>query len=116
MLARLARFAPQADRARSDQGWIRFGSGGTRFVLWEVSGDFTHSTGLAAFVDRAGNPVKPPGWPFTEKDLLSYVWNGAYLLAAQDQAGSHPRLYRDGNLVWSSDAANAVTFWPRHKR
>jgi hypothetical protein len=116
LLAKLAGFAPQAHPAPNESGWIRFGAGATRFVLWEASGEFAYATGLAAFVDAGGNPVKPPAWPYTENDVLSYVWNGPYLLAAEDFVGSHPRLYRDGRLVWSSDAARAVTFWPRRPR
>jgi hypothetical protein len=116
LLAKLARFAPQAKLVEGSDSWIRFGSGGTRFVLWEAGGELAASTGLAAFVDPGGNPVKPPGWPYTESDRLSYRWNGPYLLAAQDHAGTHPRLYRGGKLVWSSDTARAVTFWPRRRR
>jgi hypothetical protein len=114
LLARLARFAPQASPRVGE--WVRFGSGNTGFELWENSSDLAYSTGLAAFLDAAGEPVSPPGWPNTEKDVVSYAWNGAYLLAARDRAGMHPRLYRGGKLVWSSDSARAVTFWPAPRR
>ncbi|HVT60369.1 MAG TPA: hypothetical protein VHR45_18495 [Thermoanaerobaculia bacterium] len=60
--------------------------------------------------------MKPPGWPYTEKELVSYAWNGAYLLAAWQYRGSRARLYRGGELVWSSDTAHAVTFWPQRRR
>jgi hypothetical protein len=116
LLAKLASFAPQAQPVAGSESWIRFGAGNTRFVVWEASGEFAYSTGLAAFVDPGGNPVKPPGWPYTENDRISYVWKGAYLLAAQDHVGTHPRLYRGGKLVWSSDTDRAVTFWPRRRR
>jgi len=115
LLEKLAGFAPQA-RPTDQDGWIRFGSGDTRFVLWEVSGELTASTGLAAFVDATGRPVKPASWPYTEKDLVTYRWNGEYLLATLGSLGSHPRLYRRGKLAWSSDAAQAVTFWPQPRR
>jgi len=117
LLTNLARFAPQALPVEGGGGWIRFGSHDTRFVLWEDGGDFAYSTGLAAFVDPSGNLLKPPsGWPFTENDLLAYRWKGPYLLAAQSEIGAHPRLFRNGKLVWSSDIVRAVTFWPRQHR
>jgi hypothetical protein len=87
-----------------------------RLAIAAFDDEFTHSTGLAACVDAASNPVKPPGWPFTERDFLCYRWRGDALLAAEDHAGSHPRLHRAGKLVWSSDTANAVTFWPMKRR
>ncbi len=112
ILAGLARFAPQAKPSDSS-GWVRFGSGDTWLEIWEVSGEFAHTTGLAAFLDRERKPVKPPGWPFTGKDFVSYTWRGPYLLAAEADSGARPRLYRGGKLVWSSDSARTVTFWPR---
>jgi len=113
LLARLAGFAPQAHPEEGKLGWIRFGSGGTRLVVWEDGAELAYSTGLAAFIDPAGNPVKPAGWPYTENDRISYRWQGGYLLAAQDHVGTHPRLFRDGKPVWTSDTARAVSFWPR---
>ncbi|HEV3077627.1 MAG TPA: hypothetical protein VHB47_24620 [Thermoanaerobaculia bacterium] len=100
-------------QAACEGGWIRFGSGGTRLVVWEDGAELAYSTGLAAFIDPAGNPVKPAGWPYTENDRISYRWQGGYLLAAQDHVGTHPRLFRDGKPVWTSDTARAVTFLPR---
>ncbi len=111
LVAKLALFAPQVHPSEW-AGWIRFGSKATRFMVCEITGDYAYSTGLAAFVDAAGNPVKPSAWPFTEKDLVNYTWKGLYLLAAEGWTGAHPRLYRKGELVWSSDTAQAVTFWP----
>jgi hypothetical protein len=115
VLAKLARFAPQAHPVAGQLGWIRFGSGSTAFEVWEDGAELAWSTGLAAFVDAAGNPVQPPAWPFSENDRISYSWSGDYLLAAQDTIGAHPRVYRGGRLLWSSDAARATTFWPRRR-
>jgi hypothetical protein len=68
LLAQLARFAPQvAALSRGDGGWIRDGWADTRFVLWEERGEFGYSTGLAAFVDRDGNPHPPAEWPFARR-------------------------------------------------
>jgi hypothetical protein len=109
LLSKLARFAARAEAGAS---WIRFGSGSIRLEVWEAGGELAYSTGLAAFLDAAGNPLRPPGWPYSARDVVSYSWNGSYLLVAEGVIGTHPRLYHDGKRVWSSDTARAVTFWP----
>lgn len=110
VLPQLAKLAPKG--AKEDDGtWIFFGAGGARFYVWEISGEFAHTTGLVA---SGSPPAVLPKLGFTDGDLVAIRTSGPYVLIAGSNAGTHPRLYEfpAAKLVFSSDSARAVTFWP----
>lgn len=97
-------------RASPEDGeWIFVGAGPSRVFVWEISGEFAHTTGLVAFDGKV-----LPQLGFTDGDLVSLRSSGAFLLVASSNVGSHPRLYEfpSAKLVFSSDSARGVTFWP----
>ena len=101
------------DLSATDGQWIRAGSGDGRFDVWEATdSEFPYTTGLLVFLD-GNTPVKPPEYPYTRSDVVAVRTRGPYLLVAQELLGAHPRLYRGRALVWRSEDARAVTFWPK---
>lgn len=110
-LAKLKPLQPKKAKGDDDGHWIFLGAGGQRFYAWEISGEFAYTTGLLA----AGEPPKPlPRLGFTDGDLVAVRTSGPFVLVTAAGVGAHPRLYRmpAGELVYSSDGARAVTFWP----
>lgn len=109
-VAALKKLAPK--KAGSEDGeWIFFGVGGARVYAWEITAEFAFTTGLVA----TGTPPQVlPKLGFTDGDLVSLRPSGKYLLVTASGVGTHPRLYElpEGTLVFSSDTARAVTFWP----
>lgn len=108
--AALKKLAPK--KAGPEDGeWIFIGAGGARVYAWEISGEFAYTTGLVA----TGTPPQVLAkLGFTDGDLVSLRTSGKYLLVTAANVGTHPRLYAlpEGKLVFSSDTARAVTFWP----
>lgn len=104
-LARLQPLTPKGD----DGQWIFLGAGGTRLHVWEVSGEFAHTTGLIAL---GAQPLV--GLGFTDGDLVAVRTSGAFVLISSANVGTHPRLYQlpSGRLVFASDTARAASFWP----
>jgi hypothetical protein len=99
------------------ESWTRGTTSAGAFYVWQVTGDFTHTTGHLVF--EGGEqlvPVKDAG--FTDGDLVSLNTQGPFLLVASERVGTHPRLYdlRTRALVFRSDTARAVTFWPRARK
>jgi hypothetical protein len=93
-----------------DGSWIFVGAGGARLYVWEVTAEFAYTTGLLAGVD-----AKPlPKLGFTDGDLVAIRTSGPHVLVTAADVGTHPRLYQypSAKLVFSSDTARAVTFWP----
>lgn len=107
----LMALAPK-DAGPDDGQWIFVGAGGTRVYVWEISGEFAHTTGLIAL--SAPAPKRLPKLGFTDGDLVALNTSGAHLLVSGSHVGTHPRLYElpAGRLVFSSDSARAATFWP----
>lgn len=111
VLAKLKPLQPKKAKGDDDGHWIFLGAGGQRFYAWEISGEFAYTTGLLA----AGEPPRPlPRLGFTDGDLVAVRTSGPFVLVTAAGVGAHPRLYRmpAGELVYASDAARAVTFWP----
>lgn len=94
-----------------DGAWVFIGAGGARVYVWEVSGEFAHSTGLIA---SGAPPVKLTELGFTDGDLVAVRPSGAHVLITEGDVGTHPRLYTfpGAKRVFASDTARAVTFWP----
>jgi hypothetical protein len=109
ILESLARLAPK-NAGADDGAWIFLGAGGARLYVWEVSGEFAHTTGLLATVE--GKPLPKLG--FTDGDLVAIRTSGAHVLVTASDVGTHPRVYEypSAKLIFSSDSARAVTFWP----
>lgn len=109
-LKALKRLSPKKAGA-GDGEWIFLGAGGARLYVWEISGEFAYTTGLVA----AGTPPKPlPQLGFTDGELVSIRTSQRYVLVTASDVGAHPRLYAmpDATLLYSSDTARGVTFWP----
>ena len=109
-LAALGKLAPKGAGA-DDGAWIFVGAGGARLYVWEISGEFAHTTGLVAL---GSPPVVLPKLGFNDGDLVAIRTSGPFVLIAGSDVGTHPRLYQlpAGKLVFSSDTARAATFWP----
>ncbi len=100
-----------ANLGPDDGEWGRTLNEGAPLFAWQVVGEFTHFTGLM----RWGEPPAPlPGLEFTDGELVGLQLRGPLILVAGSEVGTHPRLYdaRTRRLVFSSDEARAVTFWP----
>jgi hypothetical protein len=96
-----------------DGEWVSLRSGRYTLALWGIPfGDEVLATGLLRRVEK-GRVVALPGHPYRENDLVSLQSRGPFLLVSLADSGAHPRLYRDKKLVWSSENARAVTFWPK---
>lgn len=96
----------------SDDGeWGRTLNEGAPLFVWQVVGEFTHFTGLMRWGE---SPAPLPGLEFTDGELVGLQIRGPLILVAGSVVGTHPRLYdaRTRRLVFSSDEARAVTFWP----
>ncbi|HEX8434817.1 hypothetical protein [Archangium sp.] len=123
-LSRLLAFVPpplvekvKTEVSEGGDSWTRGTTSAGAFYVWQVTGDFTHTTGHLVF--ESGEqlvPAKDLG--FTDGDLVSFNTQGPFLLAASERVGAHPRLYdlRTRKLVFRSDTARAVTFWPRARK
>ncbi|WP_257453788.1 hypothetical protein [Archangium lipolyticum] len=96
-----------------DGEWTSLERGGYTLALWGTPfGDELLATGLLRRVEK-GKAVPLPGHTFRENDLVSLQVQGPFLLISLADSGGHPRLYRGRKLVWSSEGARAVTFWPK---
>ncbi|MEW5741356.1 MAG: hypothetical protein AB1938_20710 [Myxococcota bacterium] len=107
----LTPLAPKKASAPDDGHWIFLGVGDARVYVWEVTGEFAYTTGLVA----TGTPPKVlPKLGFTDGDLVSVRASASYLLVSSSDVGTHARLYElpAGKLLYSSDTARGVTFWP----
>ena len=58
-----------------------------RVFMWEVTGEFAHTTGLVVVDDQ---PLPELG--FTDGDLVAIRSSGAHLLISSSNVGTHPRL------------------------
>ncbi|HEX8823742.1 MAG TPA: hypothetical protein VF794_27720, partial [Archangium sp.] len=123
-VARLLPFvpAPLVEKVKAEGmpedsvGWVRDTTPAGAFYVWQVTGDTPHTTGhLVLESGEQLHPVKELG--FTDGDVVAINTQGPFLLVASQRAGTHPRLYdvRTRALVFRSDAARAVTFWPREQ-
>jgi hypothetical protein len=93
--------------------WSLLRRGGYSLAVWGTPfGDELLATGLLRRVAK-GRAVALPSHPYRENDLVSLQSRGPLLLVSLADSGGHPRLYRGKKLVWSSESARAVTFWPR---
>jgi hypothetical protein len=95
--------------------WTLLRSGGFRLAVWSIpfgEEEEALATGLVRKVDKQKVSALP-GFPLRPNDLASIQARGTFLLLSLADSGAHPYLYRGGKLVWSSESARAVTFWPR---
>jgi hypothetical protein len=93
--------------------WSLLRSGGFNLAVWGIPfGEESLATGLVRRVNKQ-KVFALPGFPLRPNDLASIQARGAFLLLSLADSGAHPHLYRGARLVWSSESARAVTFWPR---
>jgi hypothetical protein len=96
-----------------DGEWAALERGGYTLAVWGTPfGEELLATGLLRRVDK-GKAVALPSHTFRENDLVSLQARGPFLLVSLADSGGHPRVYRGKKLVWSSEGARAVTFWPK---
>lgn len=87
VLTALLKHAPKKAKREDDGHWTFLGAGGTRVFMWEVTGEFAHTTGLVVVDDQ---PLPELG--FTDGDLVAIRSSGAHLLISSSNVGTHPRL------------------------
>jgi hypothetical protein len=95
-------------------GWAMLRGAAAPVFLFQVRGEFPHSTSLIRFVN--GESLEAPErFEGAGGEIVSLTWQGPYLLVAGVSSGTHPRFYNltTRRLVWASDTARAVIFWPR---
>lgn len=112
LLRRLAAFAPSV-AGMTDGRWTRLPVDDGEVLVWKLTIEYEYLTCLVAF--RTGNDVEePPDLPCGAGDLVSVQHQGRLLLLSRAGSGAFPRLYdlRTRKLVWRSDEALNVTFWP----
>lgn len=109
LLEKLNAYAPSL--ASREGQWLRLES--SSVLVWQVSFEFVYSTGALLF-DDGKTLTALPEIDFTDGDLTAPLVHGNYLLITQAALGAHPRLYdiKEKKLVYSSDSAVAVIFWP----
>ncbi|MFY0569819.1 hypothetical protein ACN28E_39150 [Archangium lansingense] len=96
-----------------DGEWAALERGGYTLAVWGTPfGEELLATGLLRRVDK-GKAVALPGHTYRENDLVSIQARGQFLLISLADSGGHPRMYRGKKLLWSSESARAVTFWPK---
>jgi hypothetical protein len=97
-----------------DGEWLLYPAGqGQSVVAWSTEfGGGEVVTGLLRLV-KDGKPVALPKFPFKVNDVVVPQSRGPFLLISQADSGGHARLYRGARLLWGSDTARAVTFWPK---
>lgn len=113
--------APLAARIRREgppkrlKGWTRGSTSAGNFYLWQITSDFTWSTGRLVFEGEGGQLQRVPQLGFTDGDLAAVRTQGSFLLVSSQRVGTHPHLYDVGTRerVFHSDEARAATFWPR---
>ncbi|WNG34967.1 hypothetical protein F0U61_15890 [Archangium violaceum] len=109
VLDQLYAFTPE----QPDGEWVRLERGGHTLALWGTPfGDELLATGLLRRVEK-GRAMPLPSLAFRENDLVSIQSRGPFLLISLADSGGHARMYRGRKLVWSSESARAVTFWPK---
>ena len=93
--------------------WSQLRKASHLLVFWGTPfGDEVLATGLLRRVEK-GKAYPLPSLPLQANDLVGLQGRGPFLLVSLADSGGHPRLYRGRKLVWSSESARAVTFWPR---
>ncbi|RJS24908.1 hypothetical protein DRW03_07170 [Corallococcus sp. H22C18031201] len=93
--------------------WSLLKRGGMSLAVWATPfEDDMLSTGLVRRVE-GHQALALPGHALHANDLAGVQVRGTWLLVTLADSGGHPRLYRGKTLVWSSETARAVTFWPR---
>jgi len=67
------------------------------------------------FFDNAPDLGKLPGFRFHQRDVLQIAARGKFVLMTDWATGTTPQVYnlRTKQLVYTSNVANAVTFWPK---
>ncbi|WP_233262211.1 hypothetical protein [Vitiosangium sp. GDMCC 1.1324] len=109
VLDQLYAFTPE----QPDGEWVRLERGGNTLALWGTPfGDGLLATGLLRRVEKR-KAIPLPGFTYRANDLISIQSRGPFLLMSLADSGGHPRMYRGRKLVWSSETARAVTFWPK---
>jgi hypothetical protein len=81
---------------------------------WQVTGEFSYPTGRLAWRTTDGGVARLPDLGFTGGEIVAVLRAGRYALVVAPRAGTTPRLYdlEARTLVYRSEAARAVTFWP----
>ncbi|XXF79312.1 hypothetical protein P2318_06050 [Myxococcaceae bacterium GXIMD 01537] len=93
--------------------WGLLRRGGVSLAVWGTpQGETLLATGLLRLIEK-GRAIALPEHPFRENDLVGVQTRGPLLLVSLADSGGHPRLYRGRKLLWQSERARAVSFWPR---
>ncbi|HUJ58819.1 MAG TPA: hypothetical protein VLX92_10010 [Kofleriaceae bacterium] len=98
-------------RSTSDgDGWAEIAG----IYVWMISGEFVSTTGRIAWRGGAGAITLLPELGFTGGELVAIRPRGRFVLVASSNAGAFPRLYDlvARRLVYASETARAVTWWP----
>jgi len=108
----LSAWAPQAHDEK--EHWGKQSTPQGELLGWVRYHEFGYASGLLLYQPK-GKALSPlPGLGFGWEDLVAPAIRDAWLLVGTLDIGAWPRVYdlRNGELVWSSDSARAVVFWP----
>jgi hypothetical protein len=107
-LDHIAQSTPDGD------GWSQITTAIAAIYVWMFNAEFVSTTGRIAWRREDGSIELLPGLGFTGGELVAISWRGRFLLVAGSNAGAFPRLYDlvSRRLVYASETARAVTFWP----
>gem|GEM_PF-1444739 len=108
----LVAWTPKSNDERDN--WNKQSTPYGELFAWMTSGEFSIITGLLLYQQKGGEILPLPGLGFTEKEFVAIHIQGPWLLVGTAGVGKRPRVYdlRSGALLWSSDSARAVVFWP----
>jgi len=85
------------------------------WLMTSGADDVAYPTGHAQLVHRQTGALEPlPGATLDVRDQASFQLFDRFLLVVEGNTGMQPRLYdlSTGKLIWSSDLAHGVVFWP----
>ena len=108
VLDQIAKSKPDGD------GWAQITTAAAAIYVWMFNAEFVSTTGRIAW-RRADSSIELlPELGFTGGELVAISSRGRFLLVAGSNAGAFPRLYDlvGHRLVYASETARAVTFWP----
>lgn len=107
LLPELMRLKPP--EAQDGDEWVRFEA--APVFSWTVIGDFAHPTSRLAMLDETGAPQALPDTPGR---MIAAGFREGRMLVSDASDGKHPRLFelKTRGVVYSSETASGVTFWP----
>ncbi|MCL2011876.1 MAG: hypothetical protein FWG75_03700 [Cystobacterineae bacterium] len=114
-----AAFAPWMPENVDDErvGWEKLPTLYGNLYSWTVAGEFAYTSGLLLYQPKEKTLFPLSGLGFGLENIVAIFAHKAWLLVAEKNTGAWPRLYnlKNGELIWASDSARAVVFWPDQK-